>query len=500
MTANGIVAAGAAKDPLILALDVGTSSVRAFVYDSQGDMIDGWGGRRTYAVTTTADGGVQIDADRLLSLLCECIDDALHAAGDGANRITAVACDTFWHSLMGVGARGQALTPVYTWADTRSAQAAESLIARLPVDQIHSSTGAVIHSSYWPAKLEWLRTTESKNIHDVTHWMSLGEYAYLHFFGERRVSVSMASATGLFDQESCTWYSPLLDAVGVNPDTLSPIAEFSDTFTGLHGSYASRWPRLNSVPWYLAVGDGAANNVGSGGCTPEWWVIMVGTSGAIRVVSETSKVVVPAGLWSYRVDKRRIIQGGALSSGGNIFAWLSHALQVPTVAELEQELAAMKPDDHGLTVLPFLAGERSPDWDANARGAFFGLTLATRPLQIVRASLEAIAYRFALIERLLRSDEPAPRGIIGSGTGLLDSPAWMQIMCDVLAQPLQASAVPEASSRGAALLVLEAQGNLDNVTSAPVPLGTKYAPVEEHTRIYSAAIDRQIDMYKKLVQ
>jgi len=86
---------------------------------------------------------------------------------------------------------------------------------------------------------------------------------------------------------------------------------------------------------------------------------MVGTSGASRVVRETSDTDVPYGLWSYRVDASRVIQGGALSSGGNIFAWLSPALQIPTVSELAKEIAAMPPDSPGLTVLPFLASARS---------------------------------------------------------------------------------------------------------------------------------------------
>jgi gluconokinase len=330
--------------------------------------------------------------------------------------------------------------------------------------------------------------------------MSFGEYLYLRLFGERRVSVSMASATGMFDQRSCSWDHPMLGAVGVDEATLSPITEYSDGFTGLKAPYSAQWSALNAVPWYLAVGDGAANNIGSGGSSPEWWVIMVGTSGAMRVVSATDQFKVPDGLWSYRVDHRRIIQGGALSSGGNIFAWLSHALQVPTVAELERELAEMAPDTHGLTVLPFLAGERSPDWDSNARGAIFGLTLATRPVDIVRASLEAISYRFALIETLLRREEAPPRGIIGSGSGLLDSPAWMQIMSDVLSQSLITSAVPEASSRGAALLALEAQGAMRDAASVHVPLGTEYAPIKSHTTVYRGAMTRQKELYTKLVQ
>jgi gluconokinase len=499
LSESGTVSAEAARDPLVLTIDVGTSSVRAFVYDVQGSMVGGWGARRKYALHTTQDGGVEIAADPLAELVFDCITETLSLAGAGAERIVGVGCDTFWHSLMGVAADSTAATPVYTWADTRSSQAADALRTRLDASEVHQRTGAVLHSSYLPAKLKWLETTQPALFASVQYWMSLGEYLYLQLFGERRVSVSMASATGMFDQRSCGWYEPVLRAVHVPESALSPIAEYSQAFTDLQPPFARRWPVLNGIPWYLAVGDGAANNIGSGGSTPDWWVIMVGTSGAMRVVSEPGSFDVPAGLWSYRVDRRRIIQGGALSSGGNIFAWLSQSLKVPTVAELELELSRMLPDGHGLTVLPFLAGERSPAWDSDARGAIWGLTLATRPVDIVRASLEAIAYRFALIEQLLRSDAAPPRGIIGSGSGLLDSPAWVQIMSDVLDQPIVTSAVPEASSRGAALLALEAKGAIESAASVEAPLGTKYAPIRRHTEIYRRAMVRQMDMYRKLV-
>lgn len=499
MSQSGTVSSQAACDPLALAIDVGTSSVRAYVYDVTGDLVEGWGGRRGYAVHTTQDGGVEIDARVLFDLVADCISEALSAAGTGARRIVAVGCDTFWHSLLGVTDDGVPTTPVYTWADTRSSRAAEQLRTQLDPTLVHQRTGAVLHSSYLPAKLAWLHSEQPSIVRSTRYWMSFGEYLYLHLFGVRRVSISMASATGMFDQRLCVWDIPVLDAICVDESALSPISEFTQACAGLKAPYATQWPELASVPWYLAVGDGAANNIGSGGSGPTWWVIMVGTSGAMRVVRETGTITVPEGLWSYRVDARRIIQGGALSSGGNIFAWLSHSLQVPTVAALERELSGMVPNGHGLTVLPFLAGERSPAWDSNARGAIVGLTLATRPVDIVRASLEAIAYRFALIESLLRSDEVAPRGIIGSGSGLLDSPAWMQIMADVLAQPIVTSAVPEASSRGTAVLAFEAYGAIHDASGVNAPLGTEYAPLEQHTTMYRSAMAAQKELYLKLV-
>lgn len=487
----------AAEGPAILALDIGTSSARALVYDVRGRAVQGLEVHRAYAVQTTPDGGITIDPEMLMGVV-EAVLDEMAALCRGVLSITAVACDTFWHSLMGLDAAGQPLTPVLTWADTRSSSQALELRRQLDAQAVHARTGCVLHSSYWPAKLLWLRGTQPQVTQAVSHWVGFGEYLYARLFGKSAVSISMASATGILDQRTCVWDSRLLSFLSVREEQLSPLAEFHDAAEGLTSDYAARWPSLASVPWYLPLGDGGCNSVGSGGADPQTVVVMIGTSGAIRVVRDADNHDTPPGLWTYRLDRRRIVQGGALSDGGNVFAWLTQTLQIGAI-DLQGALASAIPDAHGLTVLPFLAGERSPDWNPHAQSAFVGMTLNTRPTDLIRASLEAVAYRFAAVYAELKNLIPAPRGMIGSGAGLLHSPAWLQIMTDVLGEPIAVSAVPEASSRGAALMVLEAMGVIAGPGALPAPTGQRYTPNPTHTATYARARARQERLYEALI-
>jgi len=494
------VQAQGAVDPLILAIDVGTSSARALVYDGRARVVDTWEAHRPYQVRTTEDGGVEADAGEIVDLVASCLDEVLPKVQTASREIAAIACDTFWHSLMGVGGDAKPLTPVYTWADTRSRHAAKELRGRLDERAVHARTGAVLHSSYLPAKIQWLRDTAPDLVDRVRYWMSLAEYLYLELFGERRVSISMASGSGLFDQKACTWDDELLEALHIHEEQLSPLAEYSDALRGLRKGYAERWPALANISWLLPLGDGACNNVGSGGYCEEWAVLMVGTSGALRIVREATHLEIPRGLWTYRVDRRRVVQGGALSDGGNVFAWLTDNLRVDPPADLEGEIASLPPDSHGLTILPFLAGERSPNWHTDARAALVGMTLDTKAVHIVRASLEAIAYRFAAVFDIVREVIPESKGFIASGAALAHSPIWVQIMSDVLGQPIVTSAAPEATSRGAALLVLEALGAVTHLGDLPAPLGQQHAPIAEHARTYRAAIERQQRLYGLLIE
>jgi gluconokinase len=199
------------------------------------------------------------------------------------------------------------------------------------------------------------------------------------------------------------------------------------------------------------------------------------------------------------VDASRFLFGGALSNGGNLLAWLHNTLRLGSPEELEQELAKMEPDRHGLTFLPFLAGERSPGWATDAVGSIVGLRWHTRPMDLVRAGLEAVACRFALLHQLLSPLLPPEHQVFATGGALLPSPVWLQIMADALGRPVVVTEEMEASSRGAALLALEALGMLTDLAAAPVALGQTYEPNPTHHERYRAALARQQQFYGTLI-
>jgi gluconokinase len=466
------------------------------LYEGLGREVQGAEGRSPYQMKIMPDGGVEMDADELLEMTCANID--LILCGAGSLQIGAVACSTFWHSLLGLGKDERPVTPIYNWNDTRSRTDAATLSQRLGADWMHARTGALPHSSYYPAKLCWLRRTRPDQYARAARWVSFGEYLHLRLFGRTLCSVSMASGTGLFNPNTCAWDREVLEGVGVEPERLSPVAEDGASLTGLRSEYQARWPALREVPWMAALGDGACSNVGSGCVTRDRVALMVGTSGAMRVCWQADRVQIPPGLWCYRVNRRYTLLGGALSNAGDAYAWCQSTLRLDA-ADIEATLTEMLPDGHGLTVLPFFSGERSTGWADHARAAVTGISLNTRPSDILRAVLEAVAYRFAAIYESLSDVVSGKARIIATGAGMIHSPAWTQMMADVVGAPVVASLVPEASSRGAALLALQSLGHLDDLSSLPVPLGAVHEPNPVHHQRYLEARRRQEALYHLLV-
>ncbi|MBV9749544.1 MAG: hypothetical protein JO157_12100, partial [Acetobacteraceae bacterium] len=352
----------------------------------------------------------------------------------------------------------------------------------------------------WPAKLVWLRETQPAVFARVTRWVSFGELLLERLTGEGSVSLSMASGTGLLNLHTCLWDTQVLLASGIRTEHLSPLAN-ARTWPVLSGAdWLRRWPRLDGVAWLHAVGDGACSNLGAGCVTPERCAVMIGTSGAERVAwSPTGAFEAPWGAWCYRIDQQRLVLGGALNDGGSLVDWLRGALRVADPGALEAELDGIPPDSHGLTVLPFWAGERSPGYADDARGAIVGMRLSTRPVDIVRACLEAVALRFATIDRILLEALPNAPQVVATGGALLHSAVWMQIVADAIGRPVLASSEAEASSRGAALLALDALGLLDAPLEAQRPAVTRtFEPVAAHTQRYAAALARQQRLYHAL--
>ena len=485
---------------MILALDIGSSSVRAGLYSREAQALQGLDARRSYEFRTTADGGVEVQADFLFELVCQVIDEVLLKADGSSEEIDAVAIATFWHNVIGLDSAQEPLTPVYSWADTRSTRAAERLKQLLNEKSYHARTGTVFHPSFLPAKLLWLRESQPQVWQRTARWMSFGEYLLLKLFGETVCSISMASGTGLLDQHHCSWDEEILNVLSLNPRLLSPLSDINPSLQSLRVTYANRWPKLRSVPWFPALGDGACSNIGSGCFNSKRIALMVGTSGAMRVCLNREPSVIPPGLWCYHVDRRRFLMGGALSNGGILFEWLHETLRVEEDPEaLEQVISAQSPAAHGLTMLPFLAGERSPGWKGHARAAIVGLSLHTRPVEILRAGLESVAYRFAKIARLLKKAVPDSTEIVASGGALLKSPAWTQMMADVIGQPVIISAVTEVSSRGAALLALEAMKIIPDLNHLSDPFGHIYLTDPKKHEIYANAMNRQDELYELLV-
>lgn len=432
----------------ILAVDLGTSSVRGLVLDEGCAPRPGALARRKVHLSTGEDGTGTLDGPGYLASLFECLDEL--AAGGHLHDVELVALSAQWHSVLPLGVDGAPLGPVLTWLDTRPAPAGGPGPA--DADAFHQRTGTWWHRCYWTVRLPWLRQRCGSR---VDRFVGLVEYVLGALLDEAPMSMSMASGTGLLDLRRIVWDAEATELAGVHPAELPAVAP--QGWQGrLRREHARRWPALARANWCAPVGDGAASNVGSGCVDPSRAAVTVGTSAAVRLLQ-----AVPAGaelpplaaeLWRYRVDDEYVVTGAAYSSGGNLYAWARRELQLPEGAELEAALAGAARRRH-IRVNPRFGGDRPPGLAPAGSGELAGLTFGSTAVDILAGLMTGLCGIIADDLAVLETGAAGPTEVVLGGGAMAGSAWWRAAFVQALApRSVCYQRNPEVGAIGAALV------------------------------------------------
>nr|NLI49950.1 gluconokinase [Propionibacterium sp.] len=481
-----------AQGPLVLALDVGSTGTRGGLYDASGVPIKGSKTKVAHAFTTVADGTSTIDADQVTDEIRQCIS---HVAGLGRRPIAGVAIDTFASSLVGVDADDRAITPCYTYADSRCAPQVQYLKSILDEDRTQQRTGTRQHTGYLPPRFLWLNATAPDVVARVARWLSLGEYAWLRLIGTTAAGTSTAAWTGMLDRHAGVWDAELFDLVGVGIEKLSPIAPPSAPLTPKR-SVAADWPALADAVWFAPITDGFSSSIGAGTTGPAQVVLAAATSGAVRMVIEGDLPNLPRGLWCNKIDETRSILGGALNDVGRAVTWLESTFVLPDADALHAALLA-EPDPATPLVLPFFSGERSTGWVGESRAVIHRVNAATGPLEIFRGTMEGVAWTYARMLQQLIIATGRPTEILGTGRVSNDQPGLMQLVADFTGVPVTPITIKRSTLRGTALHALEILA--PDAPRAEPTRGDTLEPVGDRYAYYQHRADRFQVLYDKVI-
>jgi gluconokinase len=485
------VAPGRAREPLVLAVDVGSTATRGAVHDATGRPV----GRRAkvaHAFTTASDGTSVIDPDQVCAEVEEVLD-RLARAHTGPP-VAGVATDTFASSLVGVDSGGRALTPCYTYADGRCAAFVAPLRDRLDEADVQQRTGTRLHTSYLAPRLLWLQESEPALAARVVRWVSLGEYVHQRLLGTTAASTPTAAWTGLLDRRTGQWDAELLAACGTDAGQLSPVQDPGVRLGGVdEARVARRWPGLAGAAWFPAIADGLSSNLGTGAGDASTVALAAATSGAVRVLVPGTPERVPPGLWCYRVDARRSLLGGAVNDVGRLVAWLRATLRLPDDDAALDAVLAADPDPRTPAVVPFLSGERSTGWAASARAVVADLSAGTSPEAVFRGSAEGVAVTYARVVEQLVEVAGAPGRVVASGRVAQGLPHLLQLVADAIGVPVEHVGLKRATLRGTALSALETLA--PGTPRAEPPLAGTYRPQPGRAAHAAAVRERFESLY-----
>ncbi|MDG4765683.1 FGGY family carbohydrate kinase [Solwaraspora sp. WMMD406] len=440
----------------ILALDLGTSSVRGLILDNAAVPLPGALARRKVALAVDRDGAATLDPADYLAALIDCVDDLAQAGRLDGVELVATAAQ--WHSVLPLDATGAPIGPLMTWLDTRP-----TVLPGAPRPQddadFHRRTGTWWHRFYWTVRLPWLRRHGADR---PVRFVGLPEFVFADLLDTAPMSVSQASGTGLLDLVTLDWDAEACQLAGVRSGELPDLAA-ADWRGRLRDGYARRWPALAEVPWTAAIGDGAASNIGSGCVDASRAAVTVGTSAAVRLVQAAPAGVplspLPDNLWRYRVDHTRIVTGRAYSAGGNLYGWANRELRLPRGAELDRALDLIEPGE-GVPADPRFGGDRPPGRAPAGAGELRGLGFGTTAVDILAGLMEGVCKQVAGDLDSLESTVDGSVDEVILGGGALAASRWWRRAFGVVLAPRQVRYMPdpEVGATGAALVAL---GRLD---------------------------------------
>jgi gluconokinase len=430
--------------PVVLGLDVGTTSAKVAAFDASGARL-GEEVEVSYPLDEPGPGEAVQDP----TVVADAVVAAAQQVAQAAGPVAAMACSTAMHGLVALDAQDRPLTPLLTWADTRAVAQAERLKAEHP--DLHARTGTPLHPMSPLAKLVWFREREPAIHAAARRWVGLKELVLHRLTGRWVVDLSVASGTGLLDLEMLDWCPDALELAGIGRDQLADLV---------------RPGEIVGDGVVAGAGDGPLANLGVGAVRPGVAACSIGTSGALRLVVERPAVDPMRRLFCYALTPDRWVVGGAINNGGVVLEWARAALAPELDAAALLELASTAPPGcDGLVMAPYLLSERAPHWSAGPSGAYVGLTRHHGRAHLVRAAIEGVCQQLNLVLDSMTAAGQEVREIRATG-GFARSPFWRQLLADVLGQPIGFPEHHGGSGFGAALLGLEALGEIESIDVA----------------------------------
>jgi xylulokinase len=431
----------------LIGIDVGTTAVKALAVSPSGEVLAR--AQVGYPLNTPRPGWTEQDPEDWWRATLE----ALRAL---AVRPGAIGLSGQMHGLVALDAADQVIRPAILWNDGRTQRQCEAIEQTVGLERLIALTGNRALAGFTAPKLLWLRDCEPDAFARIRGMLLPKDYVRLRMCGEKATDVSDASGTLLFDVGARAWSAPLMEALELDSAILPPALE-SPAVTGFY----------EGAPVVAGGGDQAAGAVGVGVTVPGGPLsVALGTSGVVFAAQQSFRPDAQARVHAFchAVPGMWHAMGVMLNAGGAL-RWLRDATGGASYDDLMAEAGRWEPGVEGLTFLPYLAGERTPHADPDARGAFAGLSLRHDRGALARAVLEGVAFGLRDSLDLLRELGVEARAARASGGGAA-SDLFLRVVASALELPVERVAVDEGAAYGAALLAGVGAGTFASVEEA----------------------------------
>ena len=480
------------ESPLVLAIDIGTSYIRAAVVDHCGTLLSY--ARQAQVLITDDSGKAEHDPECLFRVTCEV---SRQVSMEYRDRIDTVSVSAYQLGMLAVDRSYNPLTGIITLLDTRARTTHHQLCERIDMRRIYEVTGCPPLYHYPLAKIDWLRSTDPHTFKQAKLFLGVKDYLVFRLLGRPFTEPSTACATQMLNVKSLEWDPAAIDAVGLDTTNLPDLVPSDKVIGQISNASCDLLGVRIGTSLVPGVYDGGAVALGLGVFEADS-VVNFGTTAMLRTARR--RPTVDAGpsmaLQTYYLAQDTWLPGAAINNAGVVLSWLRDNLLGGTYEELTEEAASVK-NSAGLVMLPFLSGERNPEIGSLASGVFSGLRANHHRGHILRAALEGVVFALCLVrDALLRNN--IPLGTVRVGGGAARSSLWMTMLSTAFDTNVQVSCSSEPGLLGAAMVGHTAAGRYSSVREASCAMteaGELYQPDPKLAEEMSA----QYEVFKDLV-
>lgn len=485
----------------ILGIDLGTSSVKAMLFDAEQGVIAVRA--EEYGVDIAHPGWAQQSPALWWESLVRVLRWLESHYREAYRSVCAVGYSGQMHGMVLTDAKGQPVRPAVIWLDQRAGRQLEEIGAALSEEDMGNVFCNRVSSGFAFPSLLWVREQEPEIFARAAHFLSPKDYIRYKMTGEIGAEVVDASSTTLFATGERDWAWEVIDRFHLPPQLFPKVHESADIAGTVTVQCEAQTGLPAGIPVIYGSGDQPAQSIGNGVIGPGRIISNIGTGGQISAFSSRPAYdkKLRTNTFCHAIRDAWTIFGATLCSGMSLSWAKNKVFRVGSYEEINAAVAAVSPGADGLIYLPYLSGERTPHMNPDARGVFFGMTLGQEQGHFLRAVMEGVTYSLRDCLGILQELGVDAPEIIASG-GATASPQWMQMQADILGKPVRVSRVKEQACLGSCLLAAVGTGVLPSLEEAcgrfAVMDERVYLPDAANADVYREGYDTYRRLYERL--
>ena len=457
---------------MYIGVDLGSTNIKAAIYDAKLQLID----RKSRPVTYIRENGfVEFDTIAYCHTLTALLEEMLKE--HGIECVKHIAFTGQAESLVVLDEAGRPLMHAISWMDERSVEECAVLAAQFTQAECEEVTGQQAVLPTWPAtKILWLKNHRPEIYEKAATYMLLKDYVVYYLTGVMLSDMSIATFSFYFDIYNKCYWKKMLDAIGISEVKLPPLAEPCTVAGRMHEEIAGKLglkaqPEINIGTLDHFTGMIGTGNIAPGGITLSTGTVMAMTAMAKEPVAHNTGIAMHYG---FRPDTHVMLP--VVESGGVSLEWFRRSCMQADYDEMNATLAKRGPNE--LLFLPYLVGTNAPEFDVEANGVFWGLRQEHDAIDMAGAVMEGVAHVLYKNLEHIHKNGIALQNIIATGGGA-KSPIWCQMYADITGLPVRIPAEKEAACLGAAMIAAVADGKFADFAAASAELvsfSMEYAP------------------------